>query len=161
MHRPQVDGHQPAAPAIDVERDLVAPHARAAELVVAADRDAPIVARDHIVDVAQSFGASPELLGRVRLAVSEAVSNAVRHAYRDGDRLAPEIRVSAGVDEGALHVVVVDRGVGLRAPDAQPGMGLGLAIMDAVADEVEVRTRSGWGTELHLLFSLAPEEPEG
>lgn len=132
-----------------------------AELVLAADQDAPTRAREHVVAVARAAGASAELLGRVRLAVSEAVSNAVRHAYRDAVHVAPEVRVRAEVDEHGLLVVVVDDGVGLRAPGAEPGMGLGLAIMDAIADEVEVRTDSVSGTELRLRFTLSAEGRTG
>lgn len=128
-----------------------------ADLVLVADPDAPTLAREHVVDVAREAGASTELQGRVRLAVSEAVSNAVRHAYRDGGHAEPEIRVSTAVEDGGLRVAVIDDGVGLQAPGAEPGMGLGLAIMDAIADDVEVRTHSGIGTELWLRFTLVAD----
>ena len=72
-------------------------------------------------------------------AVSEAVSNAVTHAYRFG--LAPgEVRVNAVHTGDRLTVVVEDDGVGMRPNLESEGMGVGSTLMAAMALEVHYET---------------------
>jgi anti-sigma regulatory factor (Ser/Thr protein kinase) len=78
----------------------------------------------------------------VEVAVSEAVSNAVLHAYRDGD--APgRVRVRAQFDAGALRVEVADRGRGMRPRADSPGLGLGLPLIAQLATHVDITSENG------------------
>src|ERR1044071_7534557 len=92
---------------------------------VAATADQVAVLRSQVTKYAQEVGVPDGRLGDVRLAVSEAATNAVLHAYRDRDP--GQIRVDARVlDDGRLRIVVEDDGFGpLPRPDS-PGLGLGL-----------------------------------
>ena len=84
----------------------------------------------------------------VRLAASEAASNAVIHAYREqvGD-----LRLRARIEDGELLVVIADEGVGLAPRTDSPGLGLGLPIMAHVSERFEIVSGPD-GTEIHLAF---------
>lgn len=95
-------------------------------------------------------------LDDVKLAVSEAVTNAVVHAYPDGQGM---VRVIAALDGDNLIVTVEDDGCGIvdieqaRQPafSTDPDrMGLGFAFMDSSMDAVEVTSARGSGTRVTL-----------
>lgn len=111
-----------------------------------------------------------DLLDRVEIALSEAINNVIRHAYA-GRRRCP-IRVAAGLREGRLVVVLLDRGVappaslvlrGARDPvgdDAPPrGIadiaegGYGWRLIRRTVDAVSLSRVEGW-TVLTLGFDL-------
>lgn len=90
-----------------------------------------------------------ETLGDLKLAVTEACSNSVRHGYRNGQNGTVEISYELQPDR--LVVEVVDDGPGFdpevareRGEELNEG-GLGIAIIRAVADEFEAGERPGGG----------------
>jgi serine/threonine-protein kinase RsbW/stage II sporulation protein AB (anti-sigma F factor) len=94
--------------------------------------------------------------GGVMLAVSEAVTNAVLHAYSGGSREG-RIRVRAELlDHEALDVTVEDDGIGMRTRSDSPGIGLGLPTISALADTLEIDVRSGGGTAIRMRFDVEP-----
>ena len=84
------------------------------------------------------------------LAVSEAVTNVVMHAYRNGEP--GVVRIFASVGEGALVVVVSDDGPGMTPRTDSPGIGLGLSLLAKVASTVEI-DGDGDGTRVVLSFA--------
>ena len=84
------------------------------------------------------------------LAVSEAVSNAVMHAYRGGET--GLVRVVACVRDHELVVVVRDYGCGMKPHPGSPGAGLGLSIIGAAASEMRVERPDDGGTRIRLRF---------
>jgi serine/threonine-protein kinase RsbW/stage II sporulation protein AB (anti-sigma F factor) len=108
--------------------------------------------RSELSDYAQRVGIAAGRLGDIRLAVSEAATNAVLHAYRG--REPGQIRVDARVlDDGRLRIVVEDDGFGpLPRPDS-PGLGLGLPTIASVADAVELSAGQAAGARLSMLFA--------
>ncbi len=96
--------------------------------------------------------------GDIILALNEAVSNAVTHAYR-GDDEPRAVSVDARVDGNELTVVVADRGVWRRRrPRAQGGRGLDL--IETLADEHRLqRTPSGTEVRLHWRLDRASHDP--
>ena len=89
----------------------------------------------------------------VSLAVSEAASNVVFHAYRDGGERHP-FTVTAEVDETRrLIVALSDRGSGMKPNPDSPGLGLGLSIIGNVTDSVEFDSTSG-GLTVTMRFHL-------
>jgi anti-sigma regulatory factor (Ser/Thr protein kinase) len=93
----------------------------------------------------------PAATDDVALAVSEAVSNVVMHAYRDGRP--GSVRVVACVRPSELVVVVRDYGCGMRPHPESPGAGLGLSIIGAAASTMDVeRPDDGGGTRIRLRF---------
>jgi len=95
----------------------------------------------------------------VLVMISEAVANCALHAYPAGE--APgRVRVHAEVVEGALDVVVSDDGVGIGSHPESEGLGLGVPLMDDLADDVEVE--AGHGTRVTARFELfGPAGPHG
>jgi anti-sigma regulatory factor (Ser/Thr protein kinase) len=90
----------------------------------------------------------------VRLCVSEAVTNVVRHAYgRRRGRV--DIVVERDADE--LTVVVRDSGIGMPPPSRRDESdGFGLKIIDELARENTISQPADGGTEIAMVFDLAP-----
>ncbi|HEY1509007.1 MAG TPA: ATP-binding protein [Solirubrobacteraceae bacterium] len=108
-------------------------------------------AREALSKFAQSAGVTGDQLDAVRLAVSEAATNAVVHAY-EGEP--GQIQVDAGLGSGGLWVLVADDGYGMRPRIDSPGLGVGLALISQVCDEFAIAKRSSGGTEVHMRFGL-------
>ena len=111
--------------------------------------------RAALVDFARACGASAPVLDAVALAVTEATTNVVRHAYGDQAADPGPIDVSASAVGGELIVTVADRGDGLRAGRASPGLGLGLALIARSADRIDLRTSGDGGVEIRMAFALS------
>ncbi|TMK80006.1 MAG: ATP-binding protein [Actinobacteria bacterium] len=91
---------------------------------------------------------SEETLGDLKLAVTEACSNSVRHGYGEGGEGVVEILYELQPDR--LVVEVTDEGPGFdangaRSDDDLAEGGLGIAIIKAVSDEFEAGKRHGGG----------------
>ena len=104
--------------------------------------------RGEMTAMARACGLDDQGVGDVALAVSEAATNAVVHAYPDR---AGTIRVRADNDGGELRIVIADSGGGLVPRTDSPGLGLGLPIIASVARRMEVVAEGG-GTEIHMVF---------
>ena len=91
----------------------------------------------------------------VVLAVSEACSNAVMHAYAPG--VDGRFRVFAEAEGDQVSVTVADDGRGIAAARAAAtsGLGLGLPLIASLADSVEARPGpDDRGTELSMRFAI-------
>lgn len=112
--------------------------------------------RRAVAEIARERGATQHTIVQITLAVSEAATNAVLHAYREQPaRGEGEVRVVVRAkDESCLDIRVRDRGVGpLPRPDS-PGLGLGFGLMAHDADAFEIRAVPDGGTEVALRFEL-------
>ncbi len=112
----------------------------------------PEVRRD-VCTLAASAGASDETIEAIRLAASEAVTNAVLHAYRETEGA---VEVTAAVVAGEMWLLVSDQGCGLQVESDGPGLGLGLALIADVCDDFTVGAPISGGVELRMRFSLKP-----
>jgi serine/threonine-protein kinase RsbW/stage II sporulation protein AB (anti-sigma F factor) len=114
------------------------------------------VLRGSVADFAAANGVPEPRVGDVALAVSEAVTNAVVHAFRN--RRPGAVRVAATVtpERGTLELTIDEDGSGLLPRDDSPGLGLGLALMRHLADEFDHRTPPGGGTEIWMSFRFSP-----
>jgi serine/threonine-protein kinase RsbW len=99
-------------------------------------------------------------MAAVDLAVTEAVTNVVVHAYRDRDSTDDpgRVRLTLDVDAGGAWVVVADDGLGMVPRDETPGLGLGLSLIANACDELEIDQRAD-GTTVHMRFLFASTEP--
>jgi serine/threonine-protein kinase RsbW len=109
-----------------------------------------IMVRHAVADFAASLGLDEQTISDLRLAVNEACSNVVRHAY---DEDSGPMRVEARPIGGYLVVVVRDRGRGLARASSDPGAGVGLRMASAVSNSFEVRQQTA-GTEVRLAFPI-------
>lgn len=114
-------------------------------------------ARHAAVALARRSGAPDRVVADVALAVSEACTNVVMHAYRDAD--APgALHVTAAVtDDGLLEVVIADDGKGLAERPDSPGLGMGFALMAAVTTGLELE-HDGAATRVQLTFCLRGDD---
>lgn len=115
------------------------------------------LARLVVAAVAARLGFTVTEIEEIKVAVSEAVTNAIVHGY--GDRDDGVIRLEVAVERGVLEVCVIDRGRGIPDVDLarQPAfstdperMGLGFAFMENFMDEVMVTTGTGTGTRVTM-----------
>ena len=88
----------------------------------------------------------------VELAVSEAVSNAVRHGYRG---LEGAVEVELVCVDSVVEVVVRDQGVGPLPDPESEGAGMGLVLMRSLADRFELEGEPGAGTTVRMEFALS------
>jgi serine/threonine-protein kinase RsbW len=129
-------------------------------LVIPARAEYLLLARLALTGVARLADADEEALADLRLAVTEAAANACRHAYEDGDGEIT-VELTLGLD-GQLDVVVEDDGPGFDSESVGEWKaeelgedGMGIAIIRAVADDVEIGPRrNGSGTRLRFTRSL-------
>ena len=95
-----------------------------------------------------------ETLADLKLALTEACSNSVRHAYADREG---SVEILYELHEDRLVIEVLDEGEGFKAREPEHEAdelsegGLGIAIIRAIADEFEVGERPG-GTGSRLRF---------
>ena len=92
---------------------------------------------------------------RVALAVSEAVTNVVLHAYRD--REPGPLLVNAELVDSDLVVTVADEGLGMTPNPDSSGLRMGLAIIGALAADTQLRNGSE-GLEVRMRFPCAGED---
>lgn len=120
--------------------------------------DEVIGIRREAIRFARRHGVPEDRVADMRLAISEAVSNAVIHAFRIQD-LPGTVTVSIDItSERFAEVVVRDDGIGMTRRSDSPGLGLGLSIIDHLADETERRRPTdGVGFELWMRFRFGSE----
>jgi serine/threonine-protein kinase RsbW len=111
-------------------------------------------ARAALTSFAVRAGASGDRLERIRLAASEAITNAVKHAYT-GQR-GGAVTVSASFADGELRLVIADSGSGLRPRGEDQSLGLGLMLIARLADDFQIHSGAGGGTEVQMRFRLRP-----
>ena len=115
-------------------------------------------ARAVIAAFAARLDPTLEELEDIRTAVSEAVTNAVVHGYRDRSG---DIRLEAEIQGRVLRVEVRDWGVGIEdvskareplfttCPQGERS-GMGFSFMEAFMDRLEVESAPGRGTRVRM-----------
>ena len=119
------------------------------------------LARLALSGVAELAALSEEDVADLKLALTEAVSNSVRHAYAGGDGF---VSIEYALSASALQIEVVDDGAGfdpdVPAPADGPELsegGLGIAIIRTIVDELEIVSRPGTrGSRLRFVKRLQP-----
>jgi serine/threonine-protein kinase RsbW len=104
--------------------------------------------RHEMARLAEDCGLDAEGVADVSLAVTEAGTNAVMHAYADTEG---DLQVTAAIANGELAIVVADAGPGLVERDDSPGLGVGLAVIASVSERMRIISHPG-GTEVHMAF---------
>jgi serine/threonine-protein kinase RsbW len=114
------------------------------------------VVRHVLGALAEALDLPRALTEDVRLAVTEACTNVVRHAYTDGDGT---IDVVARPKGSELEVIVEDTGRGLGPSPDTSGPGLGLPLIAALADRLEIDRSMSAGSRLVMSFLRTRESP--
>ena len=113
------------------------------------------VVRHAIGGLGEALAIDDQTLSDVKLAVTEACTNAVVHAYPDGEG---PLEVTVHVRENRLMLVVRDEGRGIMPRTDSPGLGLGLPLIATLAEALELGTDSEKRTEVRMTFRLDAEE---
>jgi serine/threonine-protein kinase RsbW len=101
-----------------------------------------------LTGIARVRDLSEEVLADLKLALTEAASNSVRHAY-SGDDSAGVVEISYELRPDRLVIEVTDEGEGfdpaeaVGRPEELSEGGLGIAIIRAIADDVEISKQPG------------------
>lgn len=120
---------------------------RTVRLRIPARAEYVALARLALSGLADIVALPEEVLADLKLALTEAVSNSVRHGYADGSGF---VSVAYELSGDTLAIEVVDDGEGFD-PDRPPALegdeltegGLGIAIIRTIADEFELHSRPG------------------
>lgn len=127
--------------------------------VVAAAENVPLV-RHALRAYLETVPMSEDRIAEVVLAVTEACANVVVHAYphEDGD-----LEVAAALDADVVEVHVRDHGRGITPQVDSPGLRVGLPVIAAIADSIELGKAKGSGTEVRMTFTVreAASHPGG
>ena len=133
---------------------------RAVRLRIPAKPEYIALCRLALTGLAQARALDSDTVADLKLALTEAVSNSVRHAYGpDGDG---HVAVTYELHPDRLGVEVVDDGAGFD-PDEAPSFdgeelsegGLGIAIIKTIADELEIESTPGVrGSRLRFVKNL-------
>jgi serine/threonine-protein kinase RsbW len=137
----------------------VAADDRAVRLTIPAKAEYIALGRLALTAIARVRPLSEETLSDLKLALTEACTNSVRHAYREGRQGSVDILYLLEPDR--LVVEVGDDGRGFELEEVETDGngdlsegGLGIAIIRAVADEVEISERESGGSRLRFVKFL-------
>ena len=106
------------------------------------------VVRHVLGGFAEALRLPDDVVDAMRLAVTEACTNVVRHAYVDEGTIDVVVRPRGN----ALEVVVSDTGRGIGPSPDTDGPGLGLPLIAALTDSLEVQRSVGAGSRLAMRF---------
>ena len=118
------------------------------------------VVRQALAGMADALAFDAAVLSDMKMAVTEACTNVVVHAY---DEEAGQLEVQMLAGEEDLTIVVRDHGTGIQPRPIRrdvPALGLGLPLIAALSDSFELRGSVGEGTEVRMTFrSMRLEDP--
>lgn len=137
---------------IEIEFNILSPHVH---LTVPATEDSIPIARQVLRSVGETVEAEREALEDAELALTEACANAVEHAYPAGED--GKVVVTIAPDKNEMHVSVRDFGRGMPDTKSDGGeqRGFGLAMIQGVARQVQIRGDEG--TEVAMDFPMGIE----
>jgi serine/threonine-protein kinase RsbW len=121
--------------------------ANVVSLVIPAKAEYIALGRLALAGLLRPRAVEPEVIADVKLALTEACSNSIRHAYADGREGEVEIRYE--LEDASLAIEVSDEGGGFDPALLEPdggGLdegGLGIAIIRALTDDLSIGPRSG------------------
>jgi serine/threonine-protein kinase RsbW len=132
-------------------------------LTFPAKPDYLLLARLALSGLTRAVPVSEEALADLKLAVTEACGNAVRHAYPEG---VGDVSVSYVMTGDTLEMIVEDQGTGLDSADIADEpvsvpleSGMGLSIIRTIVDQLDIDAGAdGRGTVVRMSKRLAPAE---
>src|SRR5690242_7245929 len=100
------------------------------------------------------LGVSSSRSGDMQLAVTEACGNVVRHAYPGGHG---DLLCECEATDDEITIRVSDWGIGTDHPSAQPGLGLGIPLIEQLSDHT-AQSHSLGVTMRDMRFTRSPSE---
>ncbi len=133
------------------------------ELKVLAIAKNEVFVRNTVAAFCSEVNPSIDVIADVKTAVSEAISNCIVHAYKNGEG---DIYIRANIIDGKLHIEITDNGCGIN--DINKAMepyyttegeceraGIGFTIMNAFMDDLSVENVIGGGVKVNMSKKLA------
>jgi anti-sigma regulatory factor (Ser/Thr protein kinase) len=116
------------------------------------------VVRQALAGMADALDFDVAVLADMKMAVSEACTNVVVHAYDDSDGT---LEVDMTAEDAGLTIRVRDYGSGIHPQVNRsrevPALGLGLPLIAALSDSFELHGSAGQGTEVRMTFAYLRE----
>jgi anti-sigma regulatory factor (Ser/Thr protein kinase) len=119
-----------------------------------ATADAVRAARGEVARSALEAGASELALADIKLAVGEALSNAVLHAYAASGARGETFTLTTAADGPLFSVWVTDDGQAGRPDAPSSGLGLGLQVMAKLCQRLEIGVLTDGRSQVALRFDL-------
>jgi serine/threonine-protein kinase RsbW len=116
--------------------------------------EAVAAARREVVGMAREAGASQGTLADIELAVSEASTNALLHAYASTGTRGEAFAISTASSGILFSVWVTDEGQGGPPDVPSPGLGLGLDMMSKLCERVVIGVLQDGRTQVEMRFDL-------
>ena len=125
------------------------------DLRLPADRDSLPVVRQALRSLGEAVKADRDALEDAELAVTEACTNVIEHAYGETPGT---LEVTFEPRSTEMVASVRDEGKGI-SPDTRPdtGRGFGLSMIEGIANNLEVSPREGGGTSVVMLLHMGDE----
>lgn len=130
------------------------------QLKIPSQSDNLAIIRDVVAKVASRVGFDADEASKIELAVDEACTNVIKHAYANNSN--QMIEVSIKVDQKKLIIIVADKGKGfnpdeIKLPDLNKSIkegrkgGLGLCLIKTLMDKVEFEIKPGSKTQVKMI----------
>lgn len=130
------------------------------QLKIPSQSDNLAIIRDVVAKVASRVGFDTDEASKIELAVDEACTNVIKHAYANNSN--QMIEVSIKVEEKKLIIIVADKGKGfnpdeIKLPDLNKSIkegrkgGLGLCLIKTLMDKVEFEIKPGSKTQVKMI----------
>ncbi len=121
------------------------------------------IIRDFVAKIARKVGFDEDDISKIELAVDEACTNVIKHAYDNQGKNPIDITIQ--IDYQKLTILVTDKGKGfdpskLKTPDLKEYLaemrvgGLGIYLMKNLMDEVEIQSQPGKGNQVRMVKYL-------
>lgn len=116
--------------------------------------------RNFVSNVARKVGFNNEDVNKIELAVDEACTNVIEHAYQHNEEY--DINIAIKIDYQKLTIIITDRGKSFNPEDIElPDMesylaelrvgGLGIYLMKTLMDKVEYRSKPKGENEVRMI----------
>jgi len=126
------------------------------------------IIRFFVGKVARKVGFSDDDVGKIELAVDEACTNVMKHAYKE-DVPDKSLDVAVQIDYQKLTLVVTDHGKGfdpgqIHLPDMKEYLaelrvgGLGIYLMKTLMDEVDYDIKPGVSNQVRMVKYLLDKD---
>ena len=122
------------------------------ELKLPARAENVAVVRHAFGGFAEALSVDEQTLADIKLAITEACTNVVIHAYDDD--VDGSLEVDARIDDRRLTGVIRDQGRGIVPRPDSPGLGLGLPLIATLAESLELGKDDDDRTEVRMTFAL-------
>jgi anti-sigma regulatory factor (Ser/Thr protein kinase) len=150
---PEPGARDPVAD-IDARKGVETPEI---ELSLPARAENVAVVRHALGALGETLDVDSRTLSDIKLAITEACTNVVVHAYNGNEG---PMEVAASIEPGdTLTVVVRDNGRGIAPRADTPGLGLGLPLIATLSESVELSRNQDDQTEVRMTFRLEHSEP--